>query len=92
LYHFAKVLGTYLKATEKKDRSAMKQIGELYLAGRFVPKDNAEAYYWFNQAAKAGAPGAASERDKLKASLPAGRTPSEEDQGRVREGKDGLVD
>lgn len=77
-YNFAKVLGTYLRATEQTNASAMSQIGEWYSAGRFVPKDNVEAFRWFDRAAQAGAPEAAAARDRLKATLPQGTSTREE--------------
>jgi TPR repeat protein len=74
--NFAGVLSLYLKATERREAPAMNRLGELYLAARFVPKDSAEAYRWFDRAARAGLAPAAEARDKLKPTL----TPEQLDQ------------
>ena len=66
---FAGVLSIYLKATERADANAMSQLGEGYLAGRFLPKDPVEAYYWYSRAADQGAVNAAGKRDAIKAML-----------------------
>jgi TPR repeat protein len=65
----AKVVGVYLKATQQHDATAMTQIGEWYLAGRFVPKDMVEAFRWFRLAADFGGADAQKREDEIKAML-----------------------
>lgn len=67
--NFAKVLSIYLKATEREDAAAMSQLGDWYVAGRFVPKDLVQACRWYNRAAVRGAPDAVEKRDRMKARL-----------------------
>lgn len=69
LSSFAKVAAVYLKATTQQDAEAMRQIGQWYLDGRFVPQDNVEAFRWFRLAAQGGAPGAQERQDEIKSKL-----------------------
>lgn len=66
---FVLVLSTYLKATKLNDARCMSQVGDWYLAGRFMPRNPVEAYHWYVLAADNGAVGADRKRDALKAKL-----------------------
>ena len=68
-YRFARVLGTYLKATERSDGSAAKSIGDLYLEGEVVPNDKVQALTWFLRAASRGYTPASAAADKLRSQL-----------------------
>jgi hypothetical protein len=47
---FAKVLSCYRKATELNDPAAMRQIGDWYASGHYMPKDAARAEMWHRAA------------------------------------------
>ena len=66
---YADVLSTYLKATDRRDSAALEQLGDWYLAGRFVPPDPAQAFQWYTRAVTAGATNALPKLNSLRSTL-----------------------
>jgi TPR repeat protein len=52
----ATAFATLRSAARTDDAEAQAWLGQLYLDGRGVPRDAAEAHYWFQRAAHAGVP------------------------------------
>ena len=61
---FAQVMSPYLKATERKDVSAMCRLGDLCLAGKMTPRNTVAAFRWYALAAKQGHQAAIVARDR----------------------------
>ncbi len=49
--NIAKALQWFRKAAEQGHTSSQNNLGNMYITGRGVPQDDAQAYMWFNLAA-----------------------------------------
>jgi uncharacterized protein len=56
---YEKAMPWFIKAAERGFARAEVHIGELYVSGLGVPRDDAAARYWFKRAAAQGDAGAA---------------------------------
>ena len=65
-----RVLSVYLKAS-LNNPNALAQIGDMYLAGRDVPKNGIRAWAWFTLASQNGAAGAHAKVAEAKAIMTA---------------------